>query len=179
MEITYGGSVTYFDTGLLSLGVLSGVLAHRIEGPLNYVNVEPIAWEQGVTFAEHRRSEIQDFPRLITVAAPGPFGTVSVSGTSLGPGRKPRLVRFFGEDIDIQPAPHMAFLRYIDAPGIGGKLANCSGNGGSTLIICLSAGASWARSLVMALTLDEPLSASQVDELIARYGLEFARAVEL
>ena len=128
--ITYGGSVTYFDTRLLTLGVLSGVLAERVEGPVNYVNAQLIADESGVTAAEQRQAGLPDFPRLITVSTVGPGGEVSVSGTSLGPRHKARLVSLFGEDVDIEPAPHMAFLRYVDAPGIGGKLGTLLGEWG-------------------------------------------------
>jgi D-3-phosphoglycerate dehydrogenase / 2-oxoglutarate reductase len=179
VEITYGGSVAYFDTGLLTLGVLSGVLAGSVDGPVNYVNAEPIAQDQGVTVAEQRQSDIPDFPRLITVAAPGAFGTVSVSGTSLGPGHKPRLVRLFGEDIDIEPAPHMAFLRYVDAPGIGGRLGTLLGEWRVNIGHMSVGKGRLGNESVMALTLDEPLSPSQVEELIAHCDLAYARAVEL
>ena len=55
---------------------------------------------------------------------------MSVSGTSLGAEHKQRLVRVFGEDVDIEPAPHMAVLRYVDAPGIGGKVGTLLGRVG-------------------------------------------------
>ena len=108
VEITYGGSVAYYDTRLLTLGVLGGVLADRAGAPVNFVNAEVVAAELGVTAAETRESGIPDFPRLITVAVAGTGGAMSVSGTSLGSEHKPRLVRVFGEDVDIEPAPHMA-----------------------------------------------------------------------
>ena len=89
-----------------------------------------VAAELGVTAAETRESGIPDFPRLITVAVAGTGGAMSVSGTSLGSEHKPRLVRVFGEDVDLEPAPHMAVLRYVDAPGIGGKVGTLLGEWG-------------------------------------------------
>ena len=142
VEISYGGSFTYFDTRILTLGVLGGVLANQVDGRVNYVNAQAIAEERGLAAREVKASDLPDFPRLITVTAQGAEGEVSVSGTALGPARKPRLVKVFGEDIDIDPAPHMAFLGYVDAPGRGrGAWARCSASGGSTSATCPWAGA--------------------------------------
>ena len=147
IEVTYGGSVAYYDTRLLTLGVLGGVLADRAGAPVNFVNAEVVAAELGVTAAETRQSGIPDFPRLITVAVAGTGGAMSVSGTSLGAEHKPRLVRVFGEDVDLEPASHMAVLRYVDAPGIGGKVGTLPASGASTSATCRSAVASSATRL--------------------------------
>jgi len=132
-----------------------------------------------VTASETRQSGIPDFPRLITVAVAGSGGAMSVSGTSLGSEHKQRLVRVFGEDVDIEPAPHMAFLRYVDAPGIGGKVGTLLGEW-AVNIGHLSVGrGKLGDEAVMALTLDESLTPEQTERLVADCGLEFARAVEL
>ena len=179
VEITYGGSVAYYDTRLLTLGVLGGVLAERVETPVNFVNAEVVAADLGVTVSETRESGIPDFPRLITVAAAGSGGAMSVSGTSLGSEHKPRLVRVFGEDVDIEPAPHMAFLRYVDAPGIGGKVGTLLGEWGVNIGHLSVGRGKLGDEAVMALTLDESLTGQQTADLVARCGLAYARAVEL
>ena len=179
IAISYGGSFAYFDTRILTLGVLGGVLAGQVEGRVNYVNVQSLADERGLTAHETKQSDLPDFPRLITVSTLGSRGEVSVSGTSLGPEHKPRLVRVFGEDIDIDPAPHMLFLRYVDAPGVGGAVGTMFGEWGIN-IRHMSVGRGAAqREAVMALTLDEPLGADQLDQLVERCGLAFGKGVEL
>ena len=175
IDITYGGSVAYFDTGLLTLGVLGGLLAGRVDGPVNFVNAQDHAQALGVTATEHRQSEIPDYPRLITLAA----GDVSVSGTSLGPEHKPRLVRVFGEDVDIEPAQHMAFLRYHDAAGIGGKVGTLLGEWRVNIAHMSVGRGRRGDEAVMALTLDQPLTAAQAADLVLRCGLLYARSVEL
>ncbi len=179
VTIAYGGSVAYFDTRLLTLGVLAGVLAGRVDGPVNFVNAQGLAEECGVSATEERQSDVPDFPRLITVATAGPKGGVSVAGTSLGREHKPRLVRVFGEDVDIAPAPLMAFLRYVDAPGVGGKLGTLLGEWGVNIGHMSVGRGRLGNEAVMALTLDSPLSPAQIDALIAGCGLEYARAVRL
>lgn len=179
VEITYGGSVAYYDTRLLTAGVLGGVLADRAETPVNFVNAEVIATELGVTAEETRESGIPDFPRLITVTVAGSGGAMSVSGTSLGSQHKPRLVRVFGEDVDIEPAQHMAVLRYVDAPGIGGKVGTLLGEWGVNIGHMSVGRGKLGDEAVMALTLDDALTAAQTEQLVADCGLEYARAVEL
>jgi D-3-phosphoglycerate dehydrogenase len=179
IEIAYGGSVAYFDTRLLTTGVLGGVLADRAGVPVNFVNAEVVAGELGVTASETRQSGIPDFPRLITVAVAGSGGAMSVAGTSLGSEHKQRLVRVFGEDVDIEPAPHMAFLRYVDAPGIGGKVGTLLGEWGVNIGHMSVGRGRLGNEAVMALTLDESLTEQQTADLVARCGLEYARAVEL
>jgi D-3-phosphoglycerate dehydrogenase len=180
LEITYGGSVAYYDTRLLTLGVLGGALQDRAAaGPVNFVNAELVAEEFGVSTAETREPAVPDFPRLITVAVAGTDGRMSVSGTSLGSEHKPRLVRVFGEDVDIEPAPHMAFLRYVDAPGIGGKVGTLLGEWGVNIGHMSVGRGKLGAEAVMALTLDESLTVAQTERLVAECGLEYARAVEL
>ena len=118
------------------------MLAGRAAGPVNFVNAELVAEELGVTTTETRQPAVPDFPRLITVAVAGTDGGMSVSGTSLGSQHKQRLVRVFGEDVDIEPALHMAFLRYVDAPVSAARSGPCSASGASTSATCPSAAAS-------------------------------------
>jgi D-3-phosphoglycerate dehydrogenase / 2-oxoglutarate reductase len=179
IEIMYGGSVAYFDTHLLTVGILGGVLADRADTPVNFVNAEVVAAKLGVTATETRESGIPDFPRLITVAVAGTGGAMSVSGTSLGSEHKPRLVRVFGEDVDLEPGPHMAVLRYVDAPGIGGKVGTLLGEWAVNIGHMSVGRGKLGDEAVMVLTLDESLTPAQTQELVARCGLEYARAVEL
>ncbi|HSL96784.1 MAG TPA: NAD(P)-dependent oxidoreductase, partial [Thermoleophilia bacterium] len=179
VEITYGGSIAYFDTRLLTLGVLAGVLRQRTGDPVNYVNAEAIAADAGVSAVEKQQAGLPDFPRLITVSTAGPGAEVSLSGTTLGPRHKPRLVTLFGEDVDIEPSPHMAFLRYVDAPGIGGKLGTLLGGWGVNIAHMSVGRGKRGNESVMALTLDDVLTQEQADELAAQCGLLYARAVEL
>ena len=179
LEITYGGSFAYFDTRILTLGVLEGVLAGQGEGPVNYVNAASLAEARGLTARETTQSVLPDFPRLITVSATGPRGPVTVSGTSLGPEHKSRLVQVFGEDIDIDPAPHMLFLRYVDAPGVGGAVGTMLGEWGVNIGHMSVGRGTSEREAVMALTLDEPLDETQLDQLVERCGLSFGAGVEL
>ena len=104
---------------------------------------------------------------------------MSVSARHSAREHKQRLVRVFGEDVDIEPAPHMAFLRYVDAPGIGGKVGTLLGEWGVNIGHMSVGRGKLGDEAVMALTLDESLTAEQIARLVADCGLEYAHTTEL
>lgn len=179
IEISYGGSFAFFDTRILTLSVLGGVLADRADGPVNYVNAQSIADSLGVTTRETTQCDMPDFPRLITVSTLGSEGRVSVSGTSLGRDHKPRLVEVFGDAIDISPGPRMLFLRYNDLPGVGGALGTMLGEWGVNIGNMSVGRGATPEQAVMALTLDQPLTDEQLRRLVDECGIAFGVSVEL
>ncbi len=170
-EIGYGGGIARYDTRILTLGVLQGVLADKVDGPVNFVNVQNIAEERGITAKETKQPAAVDFLNLITVTTRDAQGELSVSGTTLGPKHRPRLVKVYRQDVDIEPAPHMVFLRYSDVPGMIGRIGTKVGEFGIN-IGQMGVGRDFKEhEAMMGLTLDEPLTADQLAELVASCGL--------
>ena len=129
-EVAYGGGIARYDTRILTLGVLQGVLADKVDGPVTFANVQAIAEERGITAKETRQPAAVDFLNLITVTTRDDGDEVSVSGTTLGPRHRPRLVKVYRQDVDLEPAEHMVFLRYDDVPGMIGKIGTTMGEFG-------------------------------------------------
>ncbi len=178
-EVAYEGAIARYDTRILTLGVMQGLLADKVDGPVNFVNVSAIADERGLTVRETRDPAVADFLNLITVTTHDAQGRLSLAGTTLGPKDRPRLVQVYGHDVDIEPARHMLFLRYEDVPGmigrIGTKLGKWDVNIGQ-----MSVGRDVAeRRAVMGLTLDQPVTADQLQELIGACGLHGGRRTRL
>ncbi len=163
-EITYEGVISRYDTRILTLSVLSGLLANVVEGEVNFVNVTSIAEERGIVVKENHQPAVIDFLNLITVSTRDRQGELSVSGTTLGPKHKPRLVQVYRQDVDIEPAEHMAFLRYEDVPGMIGKIGTKMGLLGIN-IAQMSVGRTVVeRKAVMGLTLDSPILRRRPEE---------------
>ncbi len=159
--------------------MLSGLLANVVEGEVNFVNVTSIAEERGIVVKENHQPAVIDFLNLITVTTRDRQGELSVSGTTLGPKHKPRLVQVYRQDVDIEPAEHMAFLRYEDVPGMIGKIGTKMGLLGIN-IAQMSVGRTVVeRKAVMGLTLDSPISEEDLKSLIADAGLHGGKRVEL
>jgi D-3-phosphoglycerate dehydrogenase len=179
VAVRYGGSFAYYDTRILSLGVLQGALQQRVDGKVNLVNAQIIADAARLRITETSDPTATDFPRVVSVSARGAWGEVSVTGTSLGPEHKPRLVEVFGDAIDIGPAPRMLFLWYEDLPGVGGKLGTMLGEWGVNIGNMSVGRGAVEHHAVMALTLDQPLTDEQLGELVAHCGLDVGKSVEL
>ena len=179
VEITYEGVISRYDTRILALSTLSGLLSGVVEGEVNFVNVTAMAEERGIVVKENRQPAAVDFLNLITVTARDRQGELSVSATTLGPKHKPRLVKLYRQDIDIEPAAHMAFLRYDDVPGMIGKIGTTLGALGIN-IAQMSVGRTVAdRQAVMGLTLDSPIAEDDLRSLIADAGLHDGKRVNL
>ena len=57
-------------------------------------------------------------------------GELTTGGTVFGPRNRPRLVKVYRYAIDIEPSPHMVFLRYEDVPGMIGRVGTIIGSHG-------------------------------------------------
>ena len=95
------------------------------------------------------------------------------------PKHRPRLVKVYRQDVDIEPAPHMAFLRYADVPGMIGKIGTKVGEFGINIGQMGVGREVKDQKAVMGLTLDEPISQEQLNELVASCGLADGKRVEL
>jgi D-3-phosphoglycerate dehydrogenase len=102
-----------------------------------------------------------------------------VSGTTLGPKHRPRLVKVYRQDVDIEPAPHMVFLRYADVPGMIGKIGTKVGEFGINIGQMGVGREVKEQKAVMGLTLDERMSAEQLADLVASCGLADGKRVAL
>ena len=178
-EIGYGGGIARYDTRILTLGVLQGVLADKVDGPVNFVNVQNIAEERGITAKETKQPAAVDFLNLITVTTHDAQGELSVSGTTLGPKHRPRLVKVYRQDVDIEPAANMVFLRYADVPGMIGRIGTKVGEFGINIGQMGVGREVKDQQAVMGLTIDEPITTEQLEELIGSCGLHDAKRVAL
>ena len=103
-EITYEGVISRYDTRILTLSTLSGLLSSVVEGEVNFVNVTIDGRGARARRQGDKQPAAVDFLNLITVATRDRKGELSVSGTTLGPKHKARLVKVYRQDVDIEPA---------------------------------------------------------------------------
>ena len=95
-EVTYEGVIGRLDTRILTLGVLQGMLADKVEGEVNFVNVANIAEERGITFKEIKQPAAVDFLNVITVRARDGGDELPWPARPSGRNISPRLVSVFG-----------------------------------------------------------------------------------
>ena len=180
VDITYEGVIGRYDTRILTLAVLQGMLADKVEGPVNAVNVAAIAEERGLSAREIKKPAAVDFLNVITVSARDAGGVLDVAGTTLGPGHRPRFVGIYGHDIDIEPTRHMVFLRApAQVPGTFGKIGTKMGEFGINISQVTVAPSRPGEPEVMGLAVSAPVSDDQLAQIVAAAELLDAKRVTL
>jgi D-3-phosphoglycerate dehydrogenase len=179
IEVRYEGRLAELDTRLLTTAVLNGLLQGHTEEDVNFVNAPSIAEERGIVVAEERVGASADFNELVTVALVSDDGErVEVAGTGFGPRNVPHLVSVYGQSFNIEVAPHFAFFRYRDQPGMIGRVGSIFGEHGVN-IASAAVGAEEGAEAVMAVTTDAAVPDGLIREIAALDGFRDGRAVDL
>ena len=175
----YLGKVGEADTRVLTLAALKGALTDVVHEPVSYVNAPQIAQERGLEVSERRSVESQDYVNLVVLRAETESGDIGVAGTLVGKRNAERLVRVYEFDVDMAPAPHMAFFLYEDRPGVIGSVGSILGEAGIN-IAAMEVGRREAGGLaLMALTVDSPIPAETLDGIVKAVGMKSARSIVL
>ncbi|MHB9111277.1 MAG: phosphoglycerate dehydrogenase [Thermoleophilia bacterium] len=171
-DITYQGALADYNTKLLTVAFFKGALEGRVEDTVNYVNAEGIAEERGIEVTESKRRQAVDFTNVITVVSSDKRGKLTVGGTTIGPKHRPRFVKIYRHDIDIEPGRYMAFFRYDDVPGMIGRVGTLLGSRGINIANMNVGRKKREGKAVMSVTLDKPIPAEVLREIKAEPGFD-------
>jgi D-3-phosphoglycerate dehydrogenase / 2-oxoglutarate reductase len=179
IRIRYEGRLSEFDTRLLTIAVLNGVLVGHTEEPVNLVNAHTLAEERGIVVAEQKEPESDNFNELVSVEVVSDSGTVEVAGTGFGPRQVPHLVSVYGQSFNLEMADHFAFFRYRDQPGMIGRVGEAFGRLGVNIHSAAVGAEEGAPDAVMAVTTDAPVPQEVIDEITGFEDFHDGRAVSL
>ncbi|MDP8992265.1 MAG: phosphoglycerate dehydrogenase [Actinomycetota bacterium] len=128
LEVEYQGGLADYDTRILTLSVLKGLLSAGIEEPVSYVNAPQLAAERGLEVKEARNPTAHDYVNLITLRG----DRHAVAGTLAGVRGDPRLVMVDDHSVEVPPTRHMLIIRNDDRIGmialVSGALAEAGVN---------------------------------------------------
>ena len=164
VRVSSEGAIAKADTGALAVSALSGVLAGTASVTVNLVNAAHVAQDRGIELIETRFHVAKNYVNLLSVEVSSNDCTRTVSGTCFNE-RDPRIVAIDGMEIDLKPAPNILIMKYEDRPGMVGKFGTILGNA------CINiAGMEVGRTrkgaeAIVALTLDDPVTAEVEDRL--------------
>jgi D-3-phosphoglycerate dehydrogenase len=175
----YLGRIGESDTRVLTLAALKGSLGGVVHEPVSFVNAPIIVAERGIAVSETRSSVSRDYVNLISLRGETEDGEVAVAGTLVGKRDAERVVRVYDFDVEMAPAPYMAFLTYADRPGIIGTVGTILGDEGIN-IAGMEVGRKAAGGLaLMGLTVDTPISPELLDRLARETSAESAHSIAL
>ena len=179
IEVCYEGRLAEFDTRLLTVAVLNGVLEGHTEEAVNFVNAPALAEERGISVAERREPESEDFHEVVRVAVVADGRRVEVAGTGFGPRQVPHLVAAHGQSINIPLADHIAVFRYRDQPGMIGRVGTIFGEAGVNIGSAAVGASEGTEEAVMAVTTDAPVPDDLVRRICGMADFYSGRAVSL
>jgi D-3-phosphoglycerate dehydrogenase / 2-oxoglutarate reductase len=174
ITLSYYGTLSGYDTRLLTVAALNGAFQGRSEQPVNYVNAPVVAAERGIEVAETRRRGSRDFTNLIRVEV----DSVRAAGTIIGNENRHWLVNALGFELEMELAPLMVFFRYDDVPGVIGLVGTLFGNAGVNIANMAVSRSRRGGKALMALSLDaEP--PPELVEAVREQGFDDARLIRL
>jgi D-3-phosphoglycerate dehydrogenase len=185
VETEFLGRVAEWDTRLLSIQVLLGVLRGHTEEEVNEVNAPSIAQERGLEVGETKRTAARDFADLIRVTVTCGDESVRVVGTNFGRLNRPHLLEAWGQRFNVQLEDQITLFRYRDVPGMIGRVGTAFGSHGLN-IASMAVGRQpdgdngGAEPLAaMVITTDTAVPREVLDEIVAGDGFVAGRTVSL
>jgi D-3-phosphoglycerate dehydrogenase / 2-oxoglutarate reductase len=170
IEIGCHGRIAERDTRPLGTAVLLGALSGHTEEAINEVNAPSIAEERGIEVSETKSTVARDFTDLIRVAVVcGQCRTV-VAGTTIGRRNRPHLLQAWGQRFNLQLEPYVTLFRYVDAPGVIGRVGTKFGQHGVNIgsaAVGHSPDNGERDHAVMVLTTDAAVPQALLHEIIA------------
>jgi D-3-phosphoglycerate dehydrogenase / 2-oxoglutarate reductase len=178
ITLSYYGSLSGYDTRLLTVAALNGAFQGRSDQPVNYVNAPVIAAERGIEVAEERRRASRDFTNLVRVEIGSDGERIRAAGTIIGNENRHWLVNALGFELEMELAPLMVFLRYDDVPGVIGRVGTLFGEAGVNIANMAVSRTRRGGKALMALSIDgEP--PPELVEAVREQGFDDARVIRL
>jgi D-3-phosphoglycerate dehydrogenase len=180
LDVEVRGEITEHDVTVLRLAALKGLFRDVVEEHVSYVNAPVLAQERGIDVRLVTDPVSEEYRNLVTLRGTLADGTpVSVAGTLTGPKQVEKLVGIADLELETPLAVHMLVLRYIDRPGVVGRVGGLLGAAGVNIAAMQVARAAEGGEAVGVLTLDQAVPAPVLDELVRDVGASAGRLVDL
>jgi D-3-phosphoglycerate dehydrogenase len=173
LEIEYEGGLADYDTSLLTLSVLKGLLGVATEEPVSYVNAPQLAKERGLEYRESKAVVSHDYVNLLTLRG----GDHALAGTLFGLRGEPRIVMVDDHDIELPLSRHMFLVRNDDRVGVIARVADQLAKAGLNIVDMKVGKAPTAATAIMVISTSEPVPADVVESIKAADGVLDARSV--
>jgi D-3-phosphoglycerate dehydrogenase len=179
VDVEFRGRLADFDTRLLGIAVLVGILSGHTEEQVNLVNASALAEERGIEVVETKDAVSEDFTELVRVGIDSGGEKVEVAGTGIGPRNIPHLVSVWGQEFNLPFAEHFAIFRYSDRPGMIGRVGTVFGEHGVNIVSAAVGAQSQEHQAVMAVTTEEAVPPALIQAILELDGFDYGRAVDL
>jgi D-3-phosphoglycerate dehydrogenase len=180
MEVNVLGEIAAYDAQVLAISALKGAIEATVEDDVTYVNAPKLAEERGMSAIVKNDPNCEQFRSSIQLKVAMASGTnFVVEGTLVGIRKVEKIVSIDGFGLDVSPGKHMIFLRYMDKPGVIGSMGGALGKAGVNIAGMQVSRREIGGMALMALTVDDAVSDSILEEVKKTTGADLARTVNL
>lgn len=173
LDIEYHGQLADYDTRILTLSVLKGMLARATDEPVSYVNAPSLAAEKGTEVRETTSSVSHDYVNLVTLRGAGH----SISGTLTGLRGLSRIVEVDEHAVDLPPADNLLVVRNDDRPGVIGRVGTILGDAGVNINDMDVGRSAEGEGALMAIASSGPVPSEVLDALRQADGITSAQVI--
>jgi D-3-phosphoglycerate dehydrogenase len=173
LEIEYTGALADYDTRILTLSLLKGLLAATTHDPVSFVNAPQVAAERGMDWKESKSSASSDYVNLVTVRG----GGHAVAGTIASLRSEPRIVMVDDHAVDLAPSRNLLVVRNDDRPGMIGLVGTVLGGAGVNIANMALGQSPKGETAMMVLSTVEKVPAETLDQLAQTPGILDVAAV--
>ena len=168
LEIRIAGQIADYDTRILRLSVLKGLLGYRSPEPVTFVNAPQLAEESGLKVTESKTTTSDDYRNKITLRSSCGH---SLAGTLAGLRMEPRIVMVDDHEVEVPPSQHLLVVRNDDRPGMIGVVGTTLAKHDVNISNMALGRAQHGGSALMVLDTDGAVPAVAIDELRATAGI--------
>ena len=129
VRIEYVGTVGEMKIKVLTAAVLCGLLKPALSDGVNMVSAPALALSRGINVEEATRPRDGAYDTYIRLSVRSGDFERSVAGTVFSDDR-PRIIQIRGIAMEVEPTPHMIFVRNRDLPGFIGAFGMVMGEAG-------------------------------------------------
>jgi D-3-phosphoglycerate dehydrogenase len=177
IEVTFSGDFEGLPTESITRAVLQGLMSPILDEPVNLVNAPVMAKQRGIEVKESHSRTSPEHACLLSVRAHLPGGDRTICGTVYG--QEARIVHIDGYHVDIHPEGHMIVTQHNDQPGIIGNVGMLLGSNHINIAGMHVGRETVGGRAIMAIMIDEPISADLMRLIRAFPGMETAQLITL
>lgn len=179
VHFEFHGMIAEHDTRVLTLAGLKGLFGGIVHEPVTYVNAPLLASERGVEVRETKSALSRDFVNLVLIRAESDEETVAVGGALVGKRDQQRIVRVYDYEIEMAPERFMCFMRYVDRPGVIGKVGTILGAASINIAGMQVSRENIGGEALMGFTVDSEIPPDVLDEIVKAIEARDAKFIDL
>ncbi|MGB9680402.1 MAG: phosphoglycerate dehydrogenase [Thermoanaerobacteraceae bacterium] len=177
VEIIYRGDISKFNTEIVTLYCLKGILKPALKEGVGIVNAKLRAKEMGIEVVEGKIEEIDHYSSLVILKITDTDNNTSeFAGTTYG--NEIRIVEYMGHKVNFQPTEYMLLVRNKDVPGVIGHIGNVLGDFGINIASMQVSPNKNDKTALMIVNTDKEIPIEAVDSLNKLNSIIKAKAVK-